>query len=71
MKLYINGSLVNTNSSVTQTYTSQNTYIGAHYFGGPTSFWNGYISAVSIYDRVLSDNDILSQFELTKTTYGI
>ncbi len=71
MKLFINGALVDTNSSVTENYTAENTYIGSHYFGSPVSFWDGYIAAVSIYGRALSDSDILSHFERTRNTYGV
>ncbi len=71
MKLFINGTLVDSNSSVSQTYTAQNTYIGAHYNGSPVSFWNGYISAVSIYSRALSDTEVSDHFERTKSTYGV
>lgn len=72
MKLYINGSVVDTETSVTQTYTSELTFIGAHSTGvSPISFWNGNISAVSIYSRALSDNEISEHFERTRNTYGV
>lgn len=72
MKLFINGSLVNTNSSVSESYTSELTFIGSHYYGGsPTSYWNGYIASVSIYNRALSDTEVSSHFERTRYTYGV
>jgi Concanavalin A-like lectin/glucanases superfamily len=72
MKLFINGTLISTNSSVSQSYTSEITFIGSHYYGGsPTSYWNGYIASVSIYNRALSDTEVSSHFERTRSTYGV
>ena len=53
MKLYVDGNLVDTNTNVTASYTSENLFIGAHYSGGVnTSYWDGYISVVKIYTSV-------------------
>ena len=71
MKLYINGSLVNTNTNVTQTYTAQNTYIGSHYSGAPVSFWNGYISQVNIYKSEQTSGQILDTYNKTKSRFGL
>ena len=70
MKLYVNGSLVDTNTNVTQSYTSQATYIGAHFSGGiNTSFFQGYISQVYLYDNEQTGPEVLHLYNRTKETY--
>lgn len=72
MKLYINGSLVDSNTDVTQTYTAENMYIGSHYYSSTNvSFWNGNISQVYIYKNEQSGTDVLDLFNNTKSTFGI
>lgn len=71
MKLYINGALVDTNTSVTQTYTAENTYIGSHFNGAAVSFWNGYIPQVYIYKSEQTATDVQNLFNKTKSTYGL
>ena len=72
MKLYVNGSLVNTNTNVTQTYTSESMYVGAHFYGGVnTSFFQGYISQVYLYDNEQSGNEVTHLFNRTKSQYGL
>ena len=72
MKLYINGSLVDTNTNATASYTAENTFIGAHYSGGSNvSFWNGYIPQVYIYLSEQSGTDVSNLFNNTKSTYGL
>ena len=72
MGLYINGALVNENTNVTQTYTSETLRIGSHVSGGtPTSFWNGRIAQVRIYNSVLTAENLLSNFNATKGNYLI
>lgn len=69
MKLYVNGSLVDTNSSVSLSYVAQNTYVGSHYTSTNVSFWSGYISQVYMYKNEQSSADILRLYNLTKSTY--
>ncbi len=70
MKLYVNGDLVSTNPSVTQSYASETLRIGCHYAGTPVSFWDGNIAQVRIYNGSISAADILSRFNTTKATFG-
>lgn len=70
MKLYINGVLVDTNSSVTETYSAQNTYIGSHFSGGsPTSFLDGSIASVQIYSEELTNEQIKQNFSALTKVY--
>ena len=70
MKLYVNGSLVDTNTNVTQTYTSESMYVGAHFYGGVnTSFFQGYISQVYLYDNEQTGPEVLHLYNRTKGTY--
>lgn len=73
MTLYIDGVEVNKNTNVTQSYIgSQTERIGAHEFGGnPVSFWDGRISIVRVYTTALSGTDILQNFNIQKTRYGL
>jgi hypothetical protein len=63
MKMYINGSLVNSNAfSGTQNNYSINFTVGD---GRNTSTWypfNGYVSMVSVYNRTLSSDEILQNY---------
>ena len=71
MKIFINGGLVNTNNAVTQSFTQETFRIGAHYVGGVVSFWQGRIAAVSIYNGPLTSAQVLTNFNATKTRFGL
>jgi hypothetical protein len=69
--LYINGVQVD-QQFTTVTYTSQNTYIGSHFFGGtPVSFWFGSIAQVKIWDGACNATTILNDYNSTKTRFGL
>lgn len=71
MTLYLNGSQVDQNTSVTQTYSAQNTFIGSHYSGGMNvSFFEGFINYVGIYTGVLPSSYVQSIYDNTVGTYG-
>jgi hypothetical protein len=70
MTLYVNGSQVNQNTSVTQSYVGEALRIGSHISGAtPTSFWNGRIAQVRIYNTALTAANILTNFNATKGGY--
>jgi hypothetical protein len=72
MRLYINGVQVSQNTGVTQSYISQTERIGAHFFGGnPVSFWDGKIAEVRVYTEALAAEDVLANYNNTKTRYGL
>lgn len=70
MTLYVNGTQVNQNTNVTQTYTSELMRIGAHdNAGSPVSFWNGRIAQVRVYTTALTAANVLTNFNATKGGY--
>ncbi len=70
MTLYINGTQVNQNTNVTQSFTSEVFRIGSHVSGGtPVSFWNGKIAQVRIYNTELTAANVLTNFNATKGGY--
>ncbi len=71
MTLYINGSAVNQNTNVTQSFTGGETLrIGSHVSGGtPVSFWNGRIAQARVYNTALTAANILTNFNATKGGY--
>jgi hypothetical protein len=72
MRLYINGTQVSENTGVTQNYVSEIERIGAHFFSGnPVSFWNGKIAEVRVYSEALAAHDVLSNYDNTKTRFGL
>jgi hypothetical protein len=70
MTLYINGSQVNQNTNVTQSYVSEVLRIGSHVSGvTPVSFWNGKIAQVRVYNTALTAANVLNNFNATKGGY--
>jgi hypothetical protein len=70
MTLYVNGSQVNQNTNVTQSYVGEILRIGSHISGGtPVSFWNGKIAQVRVYNVAISPTDVLTNFNATKASY--
>lgn len=69
MILYVDGVQVNQNTTVTLSFISEVMRIGSHATSGgtPTSYWNGRIAMVRIYNSVLSAADVLNNFNATKT----
>jgi hypothetical protein len=80
-KLYINGSLVNTTTENTTLYTSIPYYFGIGSYGnfgtypGSTQYSGNYsnqkITAAQIYNRSLSDAEVLQNYNATKSRFGL
>lgn len=68
INLYINGASSATNVA-TVTTNEGAVYIGASFQN--TEKWNGFISKVFFYNRVLSASEIKSYFDNTKILYGL
>jgi hypothetical protein len=77
-KLYIDGSLANTDdygsANRTMTYASNSIFLGVE--AGPSTapagnFWQGKIATTAIYNKALSDAEILQNFNNTKVRYNI
>jgi hypothetical protein len=71
MRLYINGTQVSQNLSVTQSYVSETLRIGSHFGVSPISFWDGKIAQVRVYDTDLSAAGVLNNFNATRSRYGL
>lgn len=70
MTLYMNGSQVSQNTTVTQSFISETLRIGCHISGATlVSFWNGKIAQVRIYNTALTAANILTNFNATKGGY--
>jgi hypothetical protein len=72
-KLYVNGSLyTSTSKTGTQNTPAKNYMIGAHHVpsGNPAEFNNGAIGQYLIYNRALTDNEVLRNYNSTKAKYG-
>jgi hypothetical protein len=70
MTLYVNGSQVNQNTTVTQSFVGETLRIGSHVTGvTPTSFWNGKIAQVRVYNTALTAANVLNNFNATKGGY--
>ena len=75
-KVFIDGVLTATGSMSAPTGgVRANCYIGRSNWGyppgGPDPNFNGGMGAIQIYSRALSDAEILSNFNTTKSYYGI
>lgn len=68
-RIYINGVLKNTTSTIPYVNLSGNLFLGAQY--SSTLFANCNIAAFQLYNRVLSATEITQNYEATKTRFGL
>lgn len=71
VKLYIDGALEKTlagSGSYPSTWDTSTFKIG---YGYGSEYFTGYISQVQLYNRALSANEVLQQFNATRTRYGL
>lgn len=68
-KIYVNGVLKNTANGIASMFGDNN--IGVEIASIEVNRWNGEIGKVNIYNRNLSDNEILQKFNNTKGQYGL
>jgi len=68
-KLYLNGELVDTSNSTT-TFTGGTTVRISAYNNASNTF-NGKIASVNIYNRVLSDDEVLQNYNAIKNRFGL
>jgi hypothetical protein len=73
LKLYVNGSEI---GSVSDTLTgtiqnSQEVWFGRSAYLGGRYPYNGNLGEMMIYNRVLSSGEILQNYNVTKTRYGL
>jgi hypothetical protein len=71
MNLYVNGTLVDTNTTSSH-FTKQNMFIGSHFSGGiAVSFFEGFIGHVSLYDGVISDTDVIQNYNVLAPRFSV
>ena len=71
LKLYINGSLKTTTTTTRTTLRSSTAgWRMGRFTSGLPLRWSGNISTFNLYDRALSDDEILNNYNATKSTYG-
>jgi len=71
LKIYFNGALITTSSSIGATLTSS---ISQLYIGRDSTlsrYFNGAVSLVTIYNRALSDSEILQNYNAQKSRFGL
>ena len=66
-KLYLNGELVDTSTNTT-TFTG-GTAVRISAYGAASNTFNGKISSVNIYNRVLTDAEVLQNFNAQKSRF--
>jgi hypothetical protein len=70
---YVNGSLVYTSSNTSINHTTSYFGIGAGIISPTTAdeFWSGKIAQASIYNRALTASEVLQNYNVTKTKFGL
>lgn len=66
MSLYVDGARVGETTGITHNYTSEDIFIGSHV---TSSWWDGLIAKVRIYDAVLNDGQVEARYDATKADY--
>jgi hypothetical protein len=67
--LYINGNLVSGPTAKSWNTIANNAQLGRQTNGG--EYWNGNISQVQVYNRVLSATEVLQNYNATKSRFGL
>jgi hypothetical protein len=71
-RVYVNGSLVTTQTNLgymTSSVQNSPLVVGDAYLGG--GFLQGYLANMMIYNRVLSDTEVASNFNATRNRFGV
>ena len=63
LQLYINGSLVDTNSKSGLTYNSNNVYIGRRFLDAEQFYYGGTIDDLGIFNKALSEPEVLELYQ--------
>jgi hypothetical protein len=69
--LYLNGSLLSSGAKSWNTILSTSDGIIGNQISAIQQYWNGNISDVRLYNRVLSASEILAYYNTTKSRYGL
>lgn len=68
VKLYINGNIVATTASSTDSPYTGDVYIGS-FFNTTNTFFNGKIPFIHVHNRALSNNEILQNYNALKSRF--
>jgi len=73
LKLYVNNTLVESTSGLVYTPQSSNSgiFLMSRWDNQPNELWGGYLSTVGIYDKALSQSQITSLWNSTKSRFGL
>jgi len=70
LRMYINGSLVQSNGTAfSPSYALSNFFVGS--FNGSLELFQGRIANVSVYNRALSATEVLQNFNAQKSRFGL
>jgi|694.fasta_scaffold13972_10 hypothetical protein len=70
LRMYINGSLVQSNGTAfSPSYSLSNFFVGS--FNGSLELFQGRIANVSVYNRALSATEVLQNFNAQKSRFGL
>ena len=70
-KLYINGVQQTNTISIQSAAGTGSFWIGARGYAGPTAFFNGRISQLSVYNIALTADEVQQTYNATKGRYGL
>ena len=73
LNLYVNNTLVESTSGLVYTPQSSGSgiYLMSRWDSVPNELWDGYLSTVAIYDRALNSGQVTSNWNATKSRYGL
>ena len=66
VKIYVNGALENTSANTLNSPSSNTLYVGRTEYG---EYFNGKIAIVNVYNRVLSDAEVLQNYNAMKARF--
>ena len=72
IRLYIDGALVDEDTSFGASVESRRFYVGSHSDAdgaNPVSFWDGKMGIVRLYERALSPDEVFENYNATRSMY--
>ena len=71
LKLYENGTLIQTGSSYTTNISNSSTNLEIGRGGGANYYWSGNIAQIQIYNRALTAAEIVQNYNALQSRYGL
>ena len=71
--IYRNGIGVTSSTAISSSFQNRNSsiFLGYTYNNFASNYWNGQVGSLSIYNRALTDEEVLQNYNATKTRFGI